>query len=594
MPFPVFRQYETNQESDQGQNMKQVFRNESGMIWVLAALMSAVIFVGCDPDVAPSEEKPLAWDLVIKGLEEPIGSATFTSAMISLSSTWREHGEEGARLMTARGVEVAGLAANGAIGDVSYLLGTKSYDSGPKYHGRLLASLTEAAKLAPEDWFRDLVNLASLFGIGGQKDLQLLVDLADAGTHELAESFRLSMAGPLADALIAASSSIPGERGRVILERLPGWPSPPTQNIMETLFPANIIRISRWIAEGTKLGGLHEKAWGNVAERLSRGFNGRMFDIPVVVSAEARVGTPMSAILGKYQPLEVVHVTSSGALIGLRPVLEWKDSFVQVASGDATWPMKAAEKKQDVGDAPAVVVDDALSSLPARAASLRTLADTLEKAVYPQFVGSGVLSSEREQRAVLLAVDPDASADLLAKTVSVLSGAGYSDFRILTPGPVGSMNPLMANGKTGDLSMVKTVRVFLTAKGASLFANPYVPLGLKDIPVGSEAIKKGNDIGGLSVSWDAVRGFSGNVTVAFANLGPAAAGTVDVAEIMVASSGVPAAMFVDVISELQAAPGIKFSRIEAVFPGLICPQGRSCPGVVPVLGGSARAPINVR
>ncbi|HOC99723.1 MAG TPA: phosphoribosyltransferase [Myxococcota bacterium] len=547
---------------------------------VALTMLLAVSLTACS-ERRSRDRETVPWEDVVKGLSEPPGSAGYSIAMLSLTRSWKQHGQEGAVLMIREGLELIGLSANGAIHGASAMLDADVVAGEKNMIGFMLASLSGAAEMVSDEWFRYHVHLTAALGVGGGKQLQDLLDMADAGTHELAESVRLCLALPLSNALIAAASSLPTERGRVLLERLPGWPSPPTTDLMQTLFPANLARISRWISEGRKHGGLHELAWTNVASRMEKGLARRLYDLPLVVDAEPRKGTPVSAIGAGYTPLEVARIMKDGVAVYLRPVLQWDKAFMTVVSGDATWrPGKPDDAAGDVS----------VATLAERLKALHELTGKLEKGVYPTLVGTGM--GDRAGRSILIAVDSDATAGTMVEALRALAAAGYSDFRIATPGAPGTTNPIMVAGSTGMLSTDRTVRVFLTPAGASIFPNPAAGLASDNLSAGVSPIGPGSV--GYFAAWDAERGFSSSLAMAFQDMGAVGAGHVEVAEIFLTAGDPPAMMLVDVASELQAAPGIQFSRIEPNFPGMICPQGRSCPGVVPVFGGTARVPAGVK
>lgn len=552
------------------------------MIVIIVALTACA---GCDRKPRDRMVESIPWDQVVAGVQKPVGSPDYMAAAVSLARTWTEHGDEGSALWFEHGLKLAGLGANSAIGGVADIFGVPSDIPRDKLTGATISSLATVAEKRSDVEFRYVVMLASAYSTGGSKPLQVLVDIADAGADDLAQSLRLCLAPVLSEAILQASQSLPGERGRVILERVPGWPSPPTRDITQTLFPANLSRISRWINEGRVLGGVYARAWENVAARLQKGLGSRMFDLPAVVADEPRQGTPISSVVGRFTPLEVAHVKAGGVAVAVRPVLAWQETFMSLVSGNATWTSAPAPV-----DAPPA--DLSIETLAARAAGQRELAARLEKGVYPTLIGTAM--GERTGKSILVIVDPEATADLLVRAVSVLAVAGYSDFRLVPPGAPGAVNPVMENRDTGSLSRSRTARVFLTGAGASVFPNPVAEFVVDFMPAGVEPIPSSRKVNGLFVPWDATRGFSASLAQAFSSLGLSAAGHVDVAEIVLASGDVPAMMVVDAVSELQASPGVKFSKIEPYFPGLTCPQGRSCPGVVPVLGADFPVPSAVR
>jgi len=553
-----------------------------GMIFMVVALS---VFPGCGEAPRERSVDSIPWDRVIAGLEQPTDSADYLAAVVSLSRTWAEHGAEGTALWFRHGLRIAGLGSAGAIGGLPSIFGVPSDVPDDKMIGAVMSALTPVAKASSDEDFRQVVLLVSAYGNGGVKQLQPIVELADRGDGETAHSLRLCLAPILADALIQASQSLPGERGRVILDRIPGWPSPPTRDVTQTLFPGNLARISRWINDGLTRGGLEAKAWNNMAARLRKGFGARMFDLPAVLTDEPRSGSPVSAVVGRFTPLEVAHVKADGVDFAVRPVIAWQETYMSLVSGDATWSsLPPAE-----GTAPK---DISIETLAARAAAIRELALKLEKGVYPTLVGTAM--GERSGRSVLVVVDSDATAELLVRAVRTLAIAGYSDFRLVPPGVPGSVNPFMETRDTGSLARARTARVFLTTSGASIFPHPGGELVVDFMPAGVEPIPSAKRINGLFVPWDAARGFSASLAQAFSSLGLSAAGRVDVAEIVPVRGDVPAMMIVDAVSELQASPGVQFSKFETYFPGLTCPQGRSCPGVVPVLGADLPVPSAVR
>lgn len=561
-----------------------MFNRMAGIGLVVAVVVLSML-PACGEAPRERSVDSIPWDRVKAGLEQPTDSPDYLAAAVSLSRTWAEHGEEGSALWFRHGLRLAGLGAAGAVGGVASIFGVPSDVPDDKLVGAAISSLTPVAKARSDEDFRHVVLLVSAYGNGGVKPLQPLVELADRGDSETAHSLRLCLAPIIADTLIQSSQSLPGERGRVILERIPGWPSPPTRDITQTLFPANLARISRWINDGITQGGLEAKAWENMAARLRKGFGPRMFDLPAVLTEDPRQGSPISAVAGRFTPLEIAHVKADGVDFAVRPVIAWQETYMSLVSGDSTWssqpPPEGAQPR-----------DISIETLAARAAGVRELAVKLEKAVYPTLVGTDM--GGRAGRSVLVVADSDASADLLIKAVRILAVAGYSDFRLVPPGVPGSVNPFMATHDTGSLARARTARVFLTASGASIFPNPVAELVVDFMPAGVEPIPSAKRINGLFVPWDKARGFSASLAQAFSSLGLSAAGRVDLAEIILAGGDVPSTMVVDAVSELQASPGVKFSKFETYFPGLTCPQGRSCPGVVPVLGVDAPVPAAVR
>lgn len=543
----------------------------------LLTIFVATMFSACGKD-SPVTTETLEWDSVVSGVSGAVGSAGYSVAMLSLTRTWKEHGQEGARLMVREGLELVGLAAAGAIHGAPVILETEIPPGEKNVVGLMAASLSEAAEQSSDEWFRLVVHLSSALGVGGSKPLQDLVDLADQGQHEMAESIRLCLSVPLVDALIKAGTGLATERGRTILERIPGWPSPPTSDIMQTLFPSNLARISQWIAEGRKMGGLHDVAWTNIAARLERGLGRRMYDLPLVVDAEPRRGTPLSAVGAGFTPVEVAWISSSGIDVALRPVLMWDKSFMTLASGSFTWK---GEPGQDG--------DRSVSTLRQRLDAMRETALRLEKGVYPTLVGTAM--GDRAGKSILLAVSADAKATDLVEAVRELSRIGYVDFRIATPGAPGSTNPVFGPESTGTFTDDKTVTAFFSAAGASIFPNPPAGLSSDSLPPGVKAV--GRRTSGYFAPWDQTMGFRSALAQAFSKMGAHGAGQVDLVQFFVVSEDVPAMMLVDAVSEFQSAPGIQFSKIEPNFPGMICPQGRACPGVVPVLGGVIKVPADV-
>lgn len=544
-------------------------------------LLIMLVTAGCSKSERFRFEN-ISWERMLEGLQKDPGSDEYMASILTLIKTWPEHGQDGARLWTRHGLEYVGLWVNGVVPGAANVFEAPQGLTNDKLVVDIISRMVMAAEKDTDENFRLVLLLLTAWSEPGKRDLQLLVETADIGTSELAPALRLCLAPLLSEALIKAARAPSTERGRVFQEDLPGWPSPPTRDITQTLFPANLSRISRWISDGISRGGSHAEAWRKVAARLQAALGPRLFDLPVVMSADPRPGSPLSAIIGRLTPLELVHVKASGVAVALRPVLEWKDSFMSVVSAAATWSEQAGTEP----------VDLSLDTLAARLAAQRELASRLEKGVYPTLVGTAM--GDRIGKSILVLVDSDAQADTLMKAVSILATTGYSDFRLLAQGAPGSVNPFMEARDTGSLSTSRTARVFLSRAGASLFPNPPGEIVVDFMPGGVEPIPSENRVNGLFVAWDASRGFSSSLAQAFSSLGLSAAGRVDIVDIVPTDGSLPAQMIVDAITELQASPGVQYSKFEPYFPGLSCPQGRTCPGVMPVLGNSFPVPAAAR
>lgn len=544
-------------------------------------LLMMLVTAGCTETEGLKFEN-ISWERMLEGLQKDPGSDEYMASILTLIKTWPEHGQEGARLWTRHGLEYVGLWVNGAAPGAANVFEAPEDLANEKLVVDIISRMVVAAEKDTDESFRVVLLLLTAWSEPGKRDLQPLVESADVGTSELGPALRLCLAPLLSDALIKAARAPSTERGRVFQEALPGWPSPPTREITQTLFPANLSRLSSWISEGVSRGGSHAAAWRKVGARLQAALGPRLFDLPVVMSADPRPGSPLSAIVGRLTPLELVHVKAGGVAVGLRPVLEWKDSFMSVVSAAATWSEQAGTEP----------VDLSLDTLAARLAAQRELASRLEKGVYPTLVGTAM--GDRIGKSILVLVDSDATADTLMKAVSILATAGYSDFRLLAQGAPGSVNPFMEARDTGSLSTSRTARVFLSRAGASLFPNPPGELAVDFMPAGVEPIPSEKRVNGLFVAWDATRGFSSSMAQAFSSLGLSAAGRVDIVDIVPTDGSLPAQMIVDAITELEASPGVQYSKFEPYFPGLSCPQGRTCPGVMPVLGNSFPVPAAAR
>lgn len=544
-------------------------------------LLIMLVTAGCSKDEGLRFEN-ISWERMLEGLQKDPGSDEYMASILTLLNTWQEHGEEGVRLGMTHGLEYVGLWINGAAPGAANVFDAPAGLPRNELVAKVLSRILEVADKDTDENYRVMMQLMSAWAEPGKREMQELVEMADAGVSNICPAARLCLAPLLSDAIIKAARAPSTERGRVFQEALPGWPSPPTREITQTLFPANLSRLSRWISDGISRGGSHAAAWRKVAARLEGALGPRLFDLPVVMSADPRPGSPLSAIIGRLTPLELVHVKAGGVAVALRPVLEWNDSFMSVVSAAATWSEQAGTEP----------VDLSLDTLAARLAAQRELASRLEKGVYPTLVGTAM--GDRIGRSILVLVDSDAQADTLMKAVSILATAGYSDFRLLAQGAPGSVNPFMEARDTGSLSTSRTARVFLSRAGASLFPNPPGEFVVDFMPSGVEPIPSENRVNGLFVAWDATRGFSSSLAQAFSSLGLSAAGRVDIVDIVPTDGSLPAQMIVDAITELEASPGVQYSKFEPYFPGLSCPQGRTCPGVMPVLGNSFPVPAAAR
>ena len=134
---------------------------------------------GCNEKRRDRMVESIPWDQVIDGLTAPTDSPEYLAAVVSLSRTWAEHGEEGSTLWFEHGLRYAGLGANGAVGGLAETFGVPPEIPDDKVVAAAISSLTGVAKTRSDEEFRFLVLLSDAYGSSGSKPLQPIVEIAE-------------------------------------------------------------------------------------------------------------------------------------------------------------------------------------------------------------------------------------------------------------------------------------------------------------------------------------------------------------------------------------------------------------------------------
>lgn len=464
--------------------------------------------------------------------------------------------------------------------------------------GRFLNDLSARAGASQhKDLAGTLTAVAAAYGKGTGRNLAP-VFATSLGDHPASPALRLILAHRLKAAIVDAASGPEGVRGKVISTMLPGFPSPPTQDLESTVFPSAM----KMLAVLLKPGPGKEKGLAPHFDKLAQDANRILgplaVTMPVALTAVPRPGTPLAGIMGGYDPLMVLSLIKDSVKLGARPVFTWNDGAALNASADPGWPGRKVASLEELADTrnrkdlatrvmgDVQLVEEALAPLEGTAYQGRFEPDMV------------VLNADRKERghAALVAVDGKIEAEAMGHLLALADGMGLNDLRLVQPGEAGRVLPVLYRKvpKVPGLETPKGGKALLVVsrKGAELYPPARKggsKLSKSGWPSGTRVVEDKKRFFKLVIPWKEEEGYGRALMGALENLRRATP-IRPFLDVVVLPRDVVAAQILDTVAEVEAAQGDPFADLKDWFPGAACPDGSSCPGLVPVLFSGTRVP----
>ncbi|NOZ01627.1 MAG: AgmX/PglI C-terminal domain-containing protein, partial [Deltaproteobacteria bacterium] len=463
------------------------------------------------------------------------------------------------------------------------------------------AFLTDWSKKLQADGFKDIATavteLGVVWGSGPTRDLGPLFVKAVGDSPE-APAIRLILAQRLLDVIAEAAESPENERGKTITKLIPGFPSPMTQDLKATVFPAAMRLLALLLNKGAGAETGLAPHYKKLAETASKTLENRAIPLSVPIGAGIRAGTPIAGVTGGYQPLGVVSIIKDVMRVGARPTFAWKDGKVVDLAQSPGWPGNVLAGIKDLtkpeGEKELLEkTNAALSSLEKRLAPIETAAYSDR---YPE--KTAVLNADRGERgrSILVAIDDAVDSKAMARMLALVTQSGFTDLRIVQPGQPGVVLPVFFKRipKVPEVKPPAGRRPLLVLTGNS--AEIYPPakkggwkLSSRGWPDGTRVVNDRKRFFKLVVPWTKEMGFQSAVKASLTLMcekvrcGP-------VVNVVVRTRDTPAMVVVDACAEIEAVEGPAFEGLATYFPGAACSEGGSCPAKIPVLFASTRVP----
>ncbi len=523
---------------------------------VVACAIAVVVVAGCGrggPDQAHLNASPL--------------DDAFFQALNSLRERAADEPAAGRKAAQAN-IEAMGRALVTGDPALDRLLGAQGRDP---HAGRRF--LKQAATLYGGDGpeAAGLMALARLWSRQAGNNLQPAVALAlDDGP--LGPGARLLLAQRLFDGLRAAVAT-KGQEGRVLLDRLPGWPVPISRDPNDAAFPHALRTLGILLLAGDGGRTVLAEAFYRLRVRAQDAFGGRIFALPVTLGSGTPVSAPWGARAG-FLPLVTATVDDAGLHLGLRPALRWVGGFVEPVMRNAVFPGPVVAPL-DALDAPP---DEEAGVATAQAlAALDRLAAPIEATLWPKSVGQG--------RAVFVLVSGALPAGRLRGALQRLALAGVEDFRFGIPGRPGAFIPTYAfRVPDGARTPEHRIRVVVDTDACAVFpAQPddaHQPPG--DWPHGARPVVLDGRFSHLAIAWSPAGGFAQRLTMAL-DLMETGSGDADVIDLVAASDDTPSRLLISAAFEIAGRGRGHNAGLEERFPGTGCPAREPCIGGIPFL-----------
>lgn len=531
--------------------------------WMLALLLLAMA-AGC------ADRERSALDRAQRDLGPLALDDAFFAAFDALQARAQTDPEAG-RLAARFGVRALGRAQALQHPSLTRLLEVQGRD--PAAAGRFLARL---ASQVPED-APEAPGLMALSAMYREAAANLEPALALAQEQgPVAHGVRLLVAHRLGDVLQSAAAAPENDRGRRVIERLPGFPVPYSRDVTDAAFPRALKTLSLLLTTPGDDPELAE-AFAALAADTNPWLDGRVFALPVTLGIGPPVAAPWGVRIG-VAPLLVLTLDDDGLHAGTRPVVQWTQGQVSLAlpetlfPGPVLVPPDRLDAPLDADDSTAI---DAIRRLAAAVAPV-------ERQLDPE-------GTSQSPRALVL-VASGIPASRLRVVLRLAVEAGVSDIRVAIPGLPGAYLPALAfhdaPGDTPPVPAAPRARIAVGPDGCRLVpATRLNAAGLEAaLPEGVTLTAKGGRLVHLSIPWNAGVGFAGRVAQTLGLLNREA-GIPRLVDVTPDRDDTPARVLIDAAFEVAGFPGDRFPDLESRFPGTRCPAVGPCIGGVPVLFG---------
>jgi hypothetical protein len=419
-------------------------------------------------------------------------------------------------------------------------------------------------------------TLAALFG-GRSVNLGPAVDLALA-PGPFAPGVRLLLAQRLLAAVRLAVEVGEGQRGRVLLDRMPGWPVPFSRDPADAAFPHALRTLGTLVGAGDGGRVPLADAYRALAAAAAATLDGRIFAAPVTLGGRP-VTEPWGARDGRV-PLAVATIDDAGLHLGTRPALAWRDGRVAdlLEVPGFPGPVAVAAEALDAPPPP-----DEPEALARRLDALAAVVAPVEALRAPDTAPDATAD-----RRLLVVVGATVPTGRMRAALGRLVDAGAADLRIEVPGLPGAQMPAYAfRAPEGDAAAPRRLRVRVEADGCRVTtlgatAGPWPAADA--LPDGVEAIAGPDGAPSWTMPWTAGAGFGRRLSALLRDVDRAAAVS-RVVDLAAADDALPAAVILDAAFEVSGFAGARLPDLEARFPGTGCPAEGPCVGGIPVLFG---------
>lgn len=536
---------------------------------LLATTATLAAFAGCADDALDRAASAVGWQTRRQTLESLALDDRFFRAFEALRAR-AGRDPKAARDAARLSFEALGRAWGVDLPAMDRLVGGSARDP------QAVATFLEgAARLPPpgDPEAAGLRTLAALFG-GRSVNLGPAVDLALA-PGPFAPGVRLLLAQRLLAAVRLAAEVGEGHRGRVLLDRMPGWPVPFSRDPAEAAFPHALRTLGTLVGAGDGGRAPLAGAYETLATAAAGALGGRIFAAPVTLGGRP-VTEPWGARDGRV-PLAVATLDDAGLHLGTRPALAWRDGAVVdlLAAPGFPGPVRVTAEALDAPPVP-----DEAQALARELEALAAAVAPIEALRTPDVAPS--------DRRLLVVVGTTVPAGRMRAALARLVDAGAADLRIEVPGLPGAQMPAYAfRAPEDDLAAPRRLRVLVAADGCRV-----TPIGAAPgpwpsadaLPDGVEPVNQPDGAPSWTVPWTAGAGFGRRLSALLRDVDRAAAVS-RVVEVAEADDALPAAVILDAAFEVSGFAGARLPDLETRFPGTGCPAEGPCVGGIPVLFG---------
>lgn len=399
-----------------------------------------------------------------------------------------------------------------------------------------------------------------------------------AGDGPLAPGVRLLLAQRMLGALHAAAQIPEGQRGRAVLERLPGWPVPYSRSPTDAAFPHALTTLGGLLLAGNGGRAVLAEAFEQLRTEAREALGRRDFAMPVTLGSGTPIAAPWGSRAG-FVPLVTATIDAQGLRLGLRPVVRWDGGLVDGNAG-STYPGELVATAEALDTAPR---PDEVESLARAVATLDRQARPIEARLWPEAAGRG--------RPAFLLIAAMAPAGRVRNALDRLAAAGIDDFRLGIPGLPGTFVPAFVFGVPGGADAAhRRPRVVVSTEGCAVF--PTDPASVRPPadgwPSGVAPIERDGNLSHLAIGWNGTSGFGQRLTLALRLL-ESDGGPNRLVDLAPEDDASPARVLIDAAFEIAGAANGRFPGLEERFPGTGCAAREPCIGGVPVLFPGERA-----